>query len=241
MSTILDFYGPHDAQTYLCFRAGGAVGIGRYLTDSANDPRQITPQEVSYAHAAGLAIHLFFEMNPVVAAYFTFAQGAHDCQQAQARLAELGAPDGQVVYFAVDAPPSVIPVDVLDEYFNGVESVVTPRITPGMYGFEAHCDYARTRFPNVGKHLAQTYGTVNGALDIWQHLQEDRCGVSVDVDEAYIAGWQGVEMTPTEVNAAIDAKIAAYGVALQAELDANYVLKTDPEKPHPHTAITTIS
>ena len=46
--------------------------------------------------------------------------------------------------------------------------------------------------------------------------------------------WPGVdggEMTPQEVQAAIDASIAAYGVRLQAELDANYALKV-----HPHTA-----
>lgn len=194
MSEVLDFFGPHDAAFYRCIKASGASGVARYLTNSPTDPRQITPQEVADAHAAGLDIHFAYEMSPTYAAYFTFAQGAEDCRQAQNRLAELGAPDGTVVYFAVDAPASTIPVAVLDDYFNGVESAATPRIHPGIYGFQAHIEYARRQFPNVGKRTWQTYGAVTGALDLWQHLQEDRCGVSVDVNDATVSGWKPQEV-----------------------------------------------
>ncbi len=237
MSTVYDYYADHGADFLRCLKAAGASGIARYLTDSLNDPRQLSLEEVQAAHAEGLAVHLVYEMSPTTPGYFTFAQGAADCQQAQARLKDLLAPDGSVVYFAVDAPPSVIPVAVLDAYFNGVESVQTPAIVPGIYGFEAHIEYARTRFPNIGKHTWQTYGAITGPLDLWQHEQRVECGVEVDVNEATVAGWLpsgGGTMTPAEVQALIDASIAAYGQRLQAELDANYATKQ-----HPHTATAT--
>lgn len=203
MNIVLDFYGPHTEATYGCL-AQNAQGIARYLTNSPHDPRQLTPDEVRWAHAAGLEVHVVYEMAPTYAGYFTFDQGVADCQNAMARLDELGAPEGTVCYFAVDAPPSTIPVSVLDEYFNGVASVQTSRIVPGIYGFQAHIDYARTRFPNVGKHTWQTYGTPNGPLDLWQHLQEVRCGVEVDVNECSVSGWKTQEeedmtATPQEI------------------------------------------
>lgn len=148
MSEVLDYFSPHDRATMAAFHT---TGIARYLTSSRSDPRQLTAQEIADAHALGLSVHCFYEMNPTYPGYFTFAQGAEDCRQAQARLAELGFPDGTVVYFAVDAPPSVVPPMLLDAYFNGVESAVTPRIRPGIYGFEEHIEYARKNFPNIGR------------------------------------------------------------------------------------------
>ena len=188
---VLDYFSAHDKATMAAFNTGG---IARYLTNSPADARQLTPQEVLDAHALGLAVHLFFEMNPTYPAYFTFAQGAEDCRQAQARLAELGAPDGTVVYFTVDTniEPSLTP-----EYFNGVESAVTPRIIPGLYGYQRMSEYAYSHFPNIGKHLWQTYGTKTVTLDGYQHLQEARAGVAVDVNEVSAPGWRPtVAFTP---------------------------------------------
>lgn len=214
--TVLDFFARQDRDTLACFKASGASGIARYLTDSPFDRRQISKAEVADAHAVGLGVHFAYEMNPTYPAYFTFPQGAEDCRQAQERLTELGAPDGTVVYFTVDT--NVDPVLTVG-YFNGIESAATPRITPGIYGYQRMCEYAHSQFPNLGKHLWQTYGTPTLTLDLWQHLQEDRCGVSVDVNDAVVDGWIGDDMTSDEVKAIIVDYLAnTYGPALEAEL-----------------------
>lgn len=184
---VLDYFSPHPRDVLACFKQN-ADGIARYLTNSPSDQRQITPQEVADAHDVGLSIYFFYEMNPTYPAYFTYTQGAEDCHQAQARLTELGAPDGTVVYFAVDA--NVEP-SLTTGYFNGIESVATPRITPGLYGFQRMCEYAKAMFPGIGRHLWQTYGIPTITLDGFQHLQESRCGVSVDVNDVTVPGWKG--------------------------------------------------
>lgn len=183
---VVDYFSPHDRAFMDCLKASGVSGIARYLTNSPTDPRQITPQEVADAHAAGLAVHLVFEMNPTYPGYFTFPRGAEDCRQAVARLRELGAPQGTVVYFAVDTDINPALVDV---YMNGVDSMRTPQISPGVYGYQRMCEHARANYPEFGKHLWETYGTPTGPLDLWQHTQEARCGVSVDLNDATVAGW----------------------------------------------------
>ncbi len=186
-TVVLDFYGPHGRDFLNCLKAGGATGIARYLTNNRNDPRQITPQEVADAHAAGLEIHFFYEGNSTFPGYFTYPQGIVDCGMAVARLTELNAPLGTVVYFAVDVnldPNITIP------YFNAIEATKTVAITPGGYGYQRMCEFARSQFPNIGSHVAQTYGQPTGSLDLWQHLQEQRCGVQVDVNDCFVDGWK---------------------------------------------------
>lgn len=190
MTEVLDYYAVQSPETLQCLKASGAGGIAHYLTASMSDPREINRQELENALAAGLEVHLVYEMNPTYPGYFTFAQGIQDCLQAQARLNDLGAPDGTVVYFTVDVN---IDPNLVTEYFNGVESVATPRIVPGGYGYQRFCEFAYEHFPNIGKHLWQTYGIPTVPLDMWQHLQEVRCGVEVDVNDANVSGWTAGE------------------------------------------------
>ena len=201
VALVYDYYGPQGKDTMACLKQSGAVGIARYLTASETDPRQITPQEVADAHALGLAVHFFFEEQPpnAPASWFTFARGMEDAGNAIARLNWLGAPDRTIVWFAVDA--NILP-SLLDEYFNGVESIAsteaayaTERIIPGVYGYQRMVEYARLHYPNIGKHLAQTYGTVTGPLDLWQHEQQDQCGIAVDLNDCWVEGWKGVAMS----------------------------------------------
>jgi len=186
MGEVLDYYAVQSRATLQCFKNSGATGIAHYLTASMSDPRQINRQELEDALAVGLEVYLMYEMNPTYPGYFTFAQGVQDCLQAQQRLTDLEITTPTIVRFTVDV--NVNP-EITDAYFKGIESVVTPLIIPGGYGYQRFCEYAYLKFPNVGKHLWQTYGAKTVPLDLWQHLQEDRCGTSVDVNEATVHGW----------------------------------------------------
>lgn len=181
----------HDPATLRCMKASDASGVARYL-DPYN-PKGITKDEVADIHAAGLALHLFFETTGGAndPGYFTRAQGVADCLAAQDELAKISAPKGTVVYFAIDI--NIEPSRVT-EYANGIESVATDAIAPGLYGYQRLCEYAYHNYPNIGKHLWQTYGTPTVPLDAWQHLQEDRCGVQVDVNDANVPGWKPQEV-----------------------------------------------
>lgn len=262
MTTLVaDFYSAHGADFYQCLKANGISGVARYLTNSETDQRQLTPQELQFAHDAGLEVFFVYEMNPVYAGYFTANQGRIDALAAMDRLNWLGAPEGVVCYFAVDAPAGTIPPSVLDEYFNGVESVCGTRFKPGVYGYAAHVEYARSNFPNTGKHLWQTYGTPQGPLDMWQHEQKTLCGVEVDINDATVSGWgnqkEGAnDMTDEQVKAIIRLMFTSpegkeltkfaiageggYGRGLETELEA---LRTQVRgaiefinQPHAHPA-----
>lgn len=199
-SVVVDYYSPKGADFMRCLRENGVSGIARYLTNDAHDIRQTTRAEVAAAHAAGLSVHFFYEVNPPnpPASLFTYAKGGEDCRQAIDRLRELGAPEGTVVYFCID---NDIEPSAADDYFNAVEWNLTPQIVPGVYGFERMAQYARQYYPNVGKHVWQTYGIKRGPLDAWQHNQDALCGVSVDFNECAADGWRApkeVEVTDEE-------------------------------------------
>lgn len=59
--------------------------------------------------------------------------------------------------------------------------------------------------------LWQTYGTPRGPLDGWQHLQENRAGVAVDVNEVTAPGWKPQEATDMTRDDVI-ALLAEYGL-----------------------------
>lgn len=265
MTTVADFYSAQPAEFYRCLKSKGYSGIARYLVaDPGSDPRAITPQEVQDAHAAGLEIHFFFEMNPTTPDYFTSANGSRDAHSAIAHLDWLGAPQGSVVYFTIDAPASTIPANAptLDAYFNAVETVCGTRITPGLYGFQAHVEYARAHYPQIGRYLAQTYGSITGPLDLWQHLQLMECGVEVDENECSTEGWSNMGISADQAKDIVREMLGGLGfppspegnklvgdawersiqkAQLDQKLADEYVKKTDGTPTHHHNATTTVS
>jgi len=206
VTIVVDYYSdfllPDDSAAFMrCLKASGIDAIARYLTASMGDARQLTVREVADAHAAGLGVIFVFEMNPTYPGYFTFAQGVSDCQNAHARLIDLGAPAPSVVYFTVDA--NIAPA-LTTPYFDGIESVVGDAVIAGGYGYERFVEYARANFSNVGKRLWQTYGTARGPLDLWQHEQLAMCGVTVDINDATVSGWRK-DMDPEDEKALAEA------------------------------------
>lgn len=183
---VYDYMFRQPPSVLACFKASGASGVARYL-DPFN-PKGITKDEVADIHAAGLALHLFFETTGGAndPGYFTRAQGVTDCLNAVTELFRIGAPKGMLVWFAVDTN---IEPSLVTEYANGIASVATDAIDPQLYGYQRLCEYASANFPHMGKRPAQTYGTPSVFLALWQHEQRDVCGVSVDIDDVSVPGW----------------------------------------------------
>lgn len=127
------------------------------------------------------------------ASYFTREQGKTDAARADQLLARYAGlvPPRAIVWYAVDV--NVDP-GVIDEYANGIEEQATPALQrPGLYGYQRLMQHARASYPNIGKHLAQTYGVQSSDLDLWQHEQITVDGITVDVDEVSVAGWRPPE------------------------------------------------
>lgn len=152
------------------------------------------------------------------ASYFTRQQGRADSQRANELLARFAglAPAPAIVWYAVDV--NVEPT-VVDAYATGIEDVANPTLQgPGLYGYQRLMQHARDAYPHIGAHLAQTYGVPSAALELWQHEQVTIDGITVDVDEVYVAGWRPEEgnmnETPKRVGQSADVRIAQGEVTL---------------------------
>jgi hypothetical protein len=217
--TAIDYYAEHPVDEMRCLRdATGARAIARYLVlDPDHDPRRTEKAEREAAESLGMVELYWFEMDPTYADYFTPARAERDVAAAMAGLDRMGEPrsrfcarcqlfHGPVVRFAVDAPPSTIPPEALDPYWNRIEDLLDEearvdrradplaftswRLFDGMYGFQGHIERALERFTIARRHLAQTYGDPalararleSGELELWQHEQRTECGIDIDLD-----------------------------------------------------------
>ena len=106
-------------------KTAGYEFVVRYLS---HDPsKDITPEEVASLHAVGLLLLLVFETTANRAGQGQ-AAGIMDRQEAEARAAELGYPQGCPIFYAVDfdATPQQVA-----SYFAGVRGGNYPA---GLYG-----------------------------------------------------------------------------------------------------------
>jgi hypothetical protein len=197
---VVDYFSTHGRSFMDCLAKKSVSGIARYLTNTPSDARQVSDSEVADAHAAGLAVHFFYEMNPTYAAYFTYAQGAEDCRQAVERLRELGAPEGSVVYFAVDAPPSNASHRRCSTSTSTASSrwrlrrshpaCTDSRRTSSTRATASRRSGSISRRPTAHRRVRSTFG---------RHEQMAMCGVAVDLNECTVAGWRAKEKDMADV------------------------------------------
>jgi len=64
----------------------------------------------------------------------------------------------------------------------------------------------------------QTYGTVSGSVDLWQHEQVVIDGVEVDLNESWVPGW--VPAGGTQVTKDEYIKVEADGLSLEDRVKA---------------------
>ena len=82
---------------------------------------------------------------------------------------------------------------MITEYFNGISDVLAGEYRVGVYGSYRVCEFARERWPAVPRRW-QTYAWSRAErleeVDLFQYENHVmRCGISVDLNEAYVEGW----------------------------------------------------
>lgn len=234
----VDYMNRQSAVILECLAATGVKVVLRYYSPSA--PKCLTAEEVADIFAAGLGIVPVWETTggarpyyPWGNEYFTPQMGASDAVEAVNKAIAAGQPQGTVIFFAIDNPD----VDTAStvEYWNSVYNVVHPAgYLVGMYGFEKHIRYARENgWAGIAAYW-QTYGNDPGVDVIWQYMQQDRCGVNVDlnlVPENLV--WKGEDMASEETirewakQEARAVLAQEYGPALEAELTQRFGQNSD--------------
>src|SRR5579859_2464635 len=84
-------------------KANGIGWVGRYYSHNPDDnPKNLSPGEVTKLLAAGLQIVSIFEANPTRVEYFTPEQAIKDAERAMALAQKCGQPALSAIYFTVD-------------------------------------------------------------------------------------------------------------------------------------------
>jgi hypothetical protein len=219
-------------------KANGIDAMAPYI-DPYN-PKGATEQYLRDIYASGLLLAFFFFQttggsgNP---GYFTVQQGQIDSVAANVFLRKMKAlglvPAVSDVLYAADI--NLNPPGLFDPYANGIDpnsgGNADPTVqAPGVYGYQSLCDYARTNYPFMGKHLVQTYGRQNGVLEAWQNLQVTIEGITIDIDDSTVPGWRPGPVPDTfwgrdDSTALTLGDLRTYARRLQAQLDLTYALK----------------
>src|SRR5437588_4833777 len=161
------------AVTIGCLRDEGLTFVCRYYDDSGNRSAKCMDRaEVDALHAAGLQIFSVYETcaglctggctgSPCGVEYFTQAQGEYDGRAALEAARSAGQPKVTPIYFAIDYDAGFDELDVITDYFSGINDVLAGEYSIGVYGSYRVCEFARDRWPAVS-HRWQTYAWSRG-------------------------------------------------------------------------------
>lgn len=207
-------------------KAAGVTFAVRYLPYGGTNGKYLTAAEAEALHAAGIDVCLVFERSegrPLTGR----TGGVEDGKLAQMGIAQVGAPIGIPVYFAVDFDANPGQQEVIDDYLRGAASVVGPERV-GVYG--GYWVIKRCAENGSARWLWQTYAWSGGNVHPGLHLYQYRNGVSlggaeVDLNYAYggrFGQWpanndeEGWNMEALERLARVERLLAANG-ALDGE------------------------
>ena len=103
--------------------ANGYTFVCRYLSSKPGSGKVITKTEAQQLDAAGLCIVLVFELT-ADRTKAGFDAGTADATYAKQAAHDVGAPDGCLIYFAVDFDAAATDLPAIDDYFRGAQSVL---------------------------------------------------------------------------------------------------------------------
>jgi len=141
MAKGLDLFRACTDATVQCFQQGGYRFVGRYYFNLAKTFKEkFTRDEALRICAAGMQLVAVYENGSDHYSYFTAAKGASDASGALKQAADLGQPEGSVIYFTVDydAPEDEID-DNITAYFQAVNDGIDGKFKIGVYGSGLTC------------------------------------------------------------------------------------------------------
>jgi len=166
-------------------RAAGYTFAVRYLSHGSNT-KNLSASEARALIAAGVDVVVVWETG-ASDALKGGARGATDAQEALSEATAAGMPAGRPIYFGVDFDATASQQAALDEYFDGVASVLGRGRTGAYAGFNPI-----TRLFDAGKigFGWQTYAWSSGQWDPRAQLRQVRNGVTVaggdcDIDQSH--------------------------------------------------------
>lgn len=164
--------------------------VVRYVSYLGN-PKNITKPEADFWKKQGIDIVIVFETT-AGRAKMGSAAGKADAVQARQQVKAYGGPaDGGVIYFAVDFPAGREEQQMINGYFQGVNSILRPDQV-GAYG--SHDVISRLVDSKLIHWKFQTYawsgGIVYPGLNLYQYQNDVPFGgIMVDLDRAYTANF----------------------------------------------------
>lgn len=185
--------------------------MGRYLTGyvgsgSTARPKAMTKEELSAVFSAGLRVFAIYQDNNPVVSYYTYEQGLEDGVKAFNAAKNLGVPEGEFIYFAVDC-------DMMDyqvtanaiPYFRGIREALKGKplyYKVGIYGSRNTCtrvsDEGLAKSSFVGDMSTGYSGNMgyriptNWAFDQFHEYVFTGASVNFDLDkDAYSGRYSG--------------------------------------------------
>lgn len=166
-------------------RAAGYSFAVRYLSYNTTG-KNLSASEASALIAAGVDVVANWE-DAAMDALDGRARGASDAEEAVRQATAAGMPDGRPIYFAVDFDAAPDQQPAIDDYFDGVASVIGRARTGGYGGFGPI-----QRLLDGGKiaWAWQTYAWSAGLWDPRAQLRQIRNSVTIaggecDIDQAH--------------------------------------------------------
>ncbi len=184
--------------------ADGYTFAARYLSWDTTG-KNLSAGEAHDLEAAGVDVVANWE-NSGTAALDGYAQGVSDAKEAEAQAVADGMPAGRPIYFSVDFDAQPDQQGAINDYFDGVASVLG-RSRTGAYGGY----YLIGRLFDAGKitYGWQTYAWSYGQWDSRAQLRQTQNGVTIaggscDIDEAVAGdfgqwGFAGAPPPPAKV------------------------------------------
>jgi hypothetical protein len=167
--------------------ADGYTFAARYLSHDTTG-KNLSAGEAHALRAAGVDVVANWE-NDSTAALSGYGQGVADAKAAESEASSDGMPSGRPIYFSVDFDATPGDQAAIDDYFDGVASVIG-RGRTGAYGGY----YLIERLFDGGKiaYGWQTYAWSGGQWDARAQVRQIENGVTIaggacDIDEAYAA------------------------------------------------------
>ncbi|HEY0476616.1 MAG TPA: glycoside hydrolase domain-containing protein [Kofleriaceae bacterium] len=168
-------------------RSAGYTFAVRYLSYDTTG-KNLTASEARALQAAGVDVVSNWEYGASDALKGS-ARGASDAQEALRQATAAGMPAGRPIYFSVDFDATEAQQAAINDYFDGVSSVLGTARTGAYGGF-----YPIQRLFNAGKIAWgwQTFAWSGGQWDARAQLRQVRNGVTIaggdcDIDEAQTA------------------------------------------------------